>query len=437
MGGEALSPQSSSRDAGLLRRIGVLSFAAAIINGVVGAGIFSLPSAMSQAAGAWAPLAYLLCAIAMGMVVTCCAEAGSRLPTSGGIYGYVTEAFGPLVGFLCGMMTWMSSVLACGGIASAFLGTLGTVVPAVASGPGRALVILAAIGGITLLNLRGVRVGAGLVSVSTGVKLIPLLLFVSLGIWAGPVISAASLPAPDFWRAVILGMFAFSGMETVLGASGEVSDPHRTVPRALFGAMGFVLLLYVAIQLVAQRLLGAALAHQAAPLAAAAAQVSQVAGAVLIAGAAISMLGWIASDILGAPRLLFAFARDGLLPSVLGRVHPGSRVPYVAILVHASLAAGLAISGSFVGLAVAATLNTAGLYFLACGAAWVLHRRGTQSAGHPLNLRLLPVASVLGMISMILLICVARPAEILGLVAVIVASAALYAIMRMIPRATG
>jgi APA family basic amino acid/polyamine antiporter len=424
---------STIRDAGLLRQIGPLALAAAIINGVVGAGIFSLPSAMSQAAGNWAPLAYLLCAIAMGMVVTCCAEAGSRLPTSGGIYGYVTDAFGPFAGFLSGMMTWMASVLACGGIASAFAGTLGSVLPAASGGLGRAAIILAAIGGITAVNLRGVRGGAGLVSLSTAIKLVPLLLFVTLGLFAAPRDAgaiASTLPAHDFAQAVILGMFAFSGMETVLGASGEVADPNRTVPRALFGAMGFVLLLYVAIQIVAQRLLGPALSHQAAPLAAAAAQVSHAAEVILVAGAAVSMLGWIGSDILGAPRVLFAFARDGLLPAILGRIHPGSRVPHVAILFHACLAASLAISGSFVWLAVAATLNTAGLYFLGCGAAWVLHRRKTQLAGTALNIRFLPVASVLGMASMVLLIGVAAKDEILGFVAVIAASAGIYAVMR-------
>jgi len=424
------------RDAGLLRRIGPWALGAAIVNGVVGAGIFSLPSAMSAAAGARAPLAYLACAVAMGMVVTCFAEAGSRMPTSGGVYGYVADAFGEFAGFICGMLTWMASVLACGGIAGAFAATLGSVVPALAGGPGRAAVIMAAIGGIAWVNLRGVRGGAGLVSVSTVIKLVPLLLFVALGlVGARALPPLPSVPLSDgFARAVILGMFAFSGMETVLGVSGEVSNPHRSLPQALFGAMGFVLVLYVAIQLVAQRLLGADLAHQAAPLAAAASRVSQVAGGVLVAGAAVSMLGWIGSDILGAPRLLFAFARDGLLPGVLGRVHARTHVPYVAIILHAGLAASLAISGSFTGLVVASTLNTAGVYLLGCGAAWVLHARGMHSHGVPLSLRALPIVACLGMASMVLLIAVAEYSEIIGLFAVIAGSAALYAVMRFAVR---
>ncbi len=422
-----------SRDDGLRRNIGPWAFGAAIVNGVVGAGIFSLPANMAQAAGWLAPLAYLLCAVAFGMVVTCFAEAGSRMPTSGGVYGYVTDAFGPLPGFICGMLTWTSSVLACGGIAAAFAATIGAVLPGLAEGRGRAAVILAAVGGIAFVNTRGVRGGAGLVSVATAIKLVPLLLFVTLVLWA-PMSGGAHMtlpPATRLGQGVILAAFAFSGMETVLGASGELADAHRALPRALFGAMAFVLVLYVAIQMVAWRLLGPDLAHAVSPLATAAYRVSRLAGIVLTAGAGLSMLGWIASDILGAPRILFAFARDGLLPAALGRAHPRTATPDLAIVFHASLAAALAITGSFESLVVASTLNTAGLYFLGCGAAWVLHRRGTHASGPPVSFRALPAAAILGMTSMVLLVCIAQWNEIGGLCAVVVAIVALYWVMRI------
>jgi amino acid transporter len=426
-------PRSITRDDGLRRSIGPWALAAAIVNGVVGAGIFSLPASMAAAAGGLAPLAYLLCALAMGMVVICFAEAGSRMPTSGGVYGYVTDAFGPLAGFLCGIMTWTASVLACGGIASAFAATLGTVLPQAAGGPGRALVILVSIGGIAWVNLRGVRGGAGLVSAATTIKLVPLLLFVSLGLWAMPSGTAPPLPpGTGLGQAVILAVFAFSGMETVLGASGEVADAHRNLPRALFGAMGFVLVLYIAIQFVAQHLLGGDLPHAAAPLAEAAGRVGGVFRAVLVAGAALSMLGWMASDILGAPRVLFAFARDGLLPAPLGRAHARTGTPDTAILVHAAIAAGLALAGSFTPLIVASTLSTAGLYVLGCGAAWVLHRRGTHALGPPVSFAVLPGAACLGMASMVAIIGVAPREQIIGLGCVILVSVALYYAMRSV-----
>ena len=428
--------QSVGRDAVLRRHIGPLPLAAAVVNGVVGAGIFALPAAMAQSAGAWAPLAYLVCGIATSFVVVCFAEAGSRLPTSGGVYGTVTYAFGPLVGFVCGMLTWVASVLACGGIAAALAATIGTVLPALSQGWGRTAVILLAIGAIAFVNLRGAREAAWMVTAVTLLKLVPLLLFVAVGgaALAGGWLPAAAVPAAPratgLADAVILGMFAFSGMETPLAASGEVTDGHRNVPRALFAAMGFVLLLYVAIQLVAQYLLGASLGGQAAPLAAAAARIGPLGRAVLVAGAGLSMLGWLGSDILGAPRILFAFARDGLLPRILGRADSRTHAPDVAILTHAGIAAALALSGSFTGLVVASTLNSVGLYFLGCGAAWVLHRRDTSTVGKPVSFAFLPAAALCGMAAMVLLVCVAPPREVLGLAAVVVGSVALYAVMR-------
>ena len=425
------------RDSVLRRDIGILALAAAVVNGVVGAGIFTLPSAMAQAAGARAPLAYLVCAVAVGLVVLCFAEAGSRVPTSGGVYGTVVHAFGPLAGFVCGMLTWMASVLGCGGVIGAFAGIVGSVIPALAVGWGRALVVLLAVGSITLVNLRGVREAAWMVSAATLVKLVPLLLFVVAGaavLLSGTVSRPPALPTPSggLAEAVILGVFAFAGMETPLAASGEVRDAHRTVPRALIGAMGFVLVLYVAIQLVAQSLLGAGLAGETAPLAAAAARLGPVAHAMLVAGAAVSMLGWLGSDILGAPRILFAFARDGLLPAVLGHAGRRSQTPDLAILTHAGIAAALALSGSFTGLVIASTLNTAGLYFLGCGAAWALHRRDVRTLGRPVSFAFLPGIALCGMIAMTLLVCVAPRNEIIGLALVVGVSVALYAIMRVL-----
>ncbi len=424
------------RDAGLARRIGVWGLSAAVINGVVGAGIFTLPASMAQAAGALAPWAYVLCALAMSLVVVCFAEAGSRLATSGGVYGTVAFAFGPGAGFVCGMLTWMASVLACGGIAGALASTLASVAPVLGGQGWRVAIIVGALGSIAWINVRGVREAAWFVGAATLVKLVPLGLFVVVGavVWLSggvspaPVLQAA--PLSGLAQAVILGVFAFSGMETPLAASGEVADGHRTVPRALFASMAFVLVLYVGIQLVAQHLLGAGLAGQVAPLAAAAARVGPLARSFIVAGAALSMLGWLGSDILGAPRILFAFARDGLLPRSLGRADPATQAPDVAILVHAAIAAALALSGSFTGLVVASTLNTAGLYFLGCGAAWVLHRRGTRMAGTPVSFAALPLIAAGGMACMIGLVAVAPRGEILGLAGVVVGSLALYGVMR-------
>ena len=104
----------SQRDAGLLRTIGTRGLAANIINSVIGAGIFAVPGALATCIGPYAPLAFLVCGVAIGAVAICFAEGGSRMPTSGGPYGYIEAVFGPLAGYIAGLLPGLGNVLACG-----------------------------------------------------------------------------------------------------------------------------------------------------------------------------------------------------------------------------------------------------------------------------------------------------------------------------------
>ena len=424
-----------ARDRGLRRAIGPLGLAAAIVNVVVGAGVFVLPAAMARAAGGSALWAYAACAVVMGAVVLCCAEAGSRVPTSGGLYGYVDAAFGPLAGFVSGVLLWLSCVLACGGIASALADALGRLSPALASPAARAGVIVLAVGGPAALNALGVRTASRVIAVATAVKLIPLALFVVVGGWVVLQTPAAAAPAGPpvglggVGRAALLALFAFQGMETALGASGEVDRPARNLPVALTAAMALVLALYVAVQLTAQGLLGPALGASSAPLADAMARVDGRLGRLVALGAAVSMAAWIGSDLLGAPRVLFAFARDGHLPAWLGRLTRRG-VPGPAIAVHAVVAVALALTGAFEQLAVLSVLAACGLYIAACLAAWRLARRGVAELGPPLRLPGLPAAAAAGVLGMAAAVALARPAEIAGFVGAVAVSAALYALRR-------
>ncbi len=426
-------PGESLRDRGLVRGVGLAAFTAAIVNGVVGAGVFTLPAVMALNMGPRAPLAFLVCAVAMGAVVWCAADAGRRVPTSGGIYGTVTAGLGPRAGFVTGFVgIWLSSVLSCGGIAAAFADGLGSAVPALAAGLPRALLIIAVIGGLAVVNLRGVGFAARFLTVATLVKLVPLALFVGVGLW---FIDPAKLHAgtatggDGFGRAVIFALFAFSGMETPLSASGEAADPKRTVPRAIFLSMGFVLALYVAVQVVAQGLLGASLARSASPLADAIGTVSPALGIVLLAGATLSRLIWIGSDILGAPRVLFAFARDRLLPAFLGTVDAKTHVPRTAIVVHSLLVIALAISGTFEALAILSGLASTFLYSMACTAAWRLDARAVGGARGRRGV--IAVAAAVGVLAMVAIAVQAKPVELFGLAAAVAIALALYSGRRM------
>jgi APA family basic amino acid/polyamine antiporter len=421
----------NQRDSGLLRAVGPWALSASIVSSVVGAGIFAVPGTLAACTGSYAPLAFLVCSVAVGSVAICFAEGGTRVPTSGGAYGCVAAAFGPLAGYVSGALLWFSNVLACGGIVAALADVAVTLVPPAWSTLARALVIAGVVAGIALVNLGGVTRGARLVDAVTLLKLLPLAIFVTVGVIGIHTENFSGTAAPSaqgLGRALILAMFALTGMETPLSASGEVAEPRRTIPRALATAMISVTLLYVAIQVIAQGILGASLSHSAVPLADAMGRIHPALRSLMLAGAASSMFGWIGSDILGSPRVLFALSRDGFLPRGLGAVHPRTHAPHVAISCHAAVVIVLALTGTFAELAVLATLAVAPLYIAGCAAAFWLARRDVRLAGSPLGFRWLGAAVVTGITSMLVMIALASRAEILGLLALLVVPAVIYAL---------
>ena len=286
----------SQRDAGLVRAIGPWGLAANIINAVVGAGIFAVPGALAACLGPYAPLAFLVCGVAIGSVAICFAEGGSRMPTSGGAYGYVEAAFGPLTGYVAGTLLWLGDVLACGGVAAALADAAVGLLPPLLQATAHAAVIIAVIGGVALVNIGGVARGARLVDLATMLKLIPLVIFLIAGaraIHRANFVQTVEPSTQGMGRALILALFVFTGMEVSLSASGEVAQPARTIPRALAMALVSVTLLYVAIQITAQGILGASLSHSTVPLADAMARISPALRALMLAGAALSMFGWV------------------------------------------------------------------------------------------------------------------------------------------------
>ena len=161
----------------LTRAIGTFGLAAGIINITIGGGIFRLPAIVAGSLGAAAPIAYLVCAIAMGLIVTCIANAGSRVSLTGGPYAYVGTAFGPYAGFLSGLLLWMLGTFATAAVSTIFATSVGLLVPALA-GPMESVVLVAAFVFWSLINLQGVALGVRLNSIATIAKLFPLILII-------------------------------------------------------------------------------------------------------------------------------------------------------------------------------------------------------------------------------------------------------------------
>ena len=371
----------------LSRELGVRQLAAVIFNYTVGSGIFVLPAVVAAQLGPSAILAYLICAFIMALSVTCFAEAGSRVSTSGGPYAYVEAALGPLPGFLTGVLNLLSALAAAGFVASAFAASAAALIgtsSALVKGALMALVLSAA----AAINIRSVSGGARLVEAAVVAKTVPLILFVVVGA-AFVRIEYLSWPAPPPLLSVMstagVLVFAFLGIEGALQPSGEVHDPSRTVPRAVSLAIAAVVVLYISIQVVAQGLVGDALpGDRVAPLAEAAATVVGPAGRTfMLIGATVSMFGFLCGTVLTGPRSLFAFAQGRLAPRALAAVHPSRRTPHVAIIVYVAIALGLALTGSFESLLVLANISGLLVYVGVAVAAWELRRRDVRTHGEP------------------------------------------------------
>src|SRR6266702_3754863 len=167
-------PSVPKEEAGLIRAIGIPGLAANVVNSTVGAGIFALPAAVALQLGASAPLAYIICALAMCLFVTSFAMAGSRVSLTGGLYAYVEVAFGRYVGFLAGVLYFLTAILAISGIGQLIATTVGGLIPVFATQLGRVLVILFILLFLVAINVRGVRIGARAVETVTLIKLAPI-----------------------------------------------------------------------------------------------------------------------------------------------------------------------------------------------------------------------------------------------------------------------
>jgi APA family basic amino acid/polyamine antiporter len=369
----------------LVRVIGVFGLAAAIVNITIGGGIFRLPASVAAALGPAAPLAYIICAVAMGLIVLCIADAGSRVPLTGGPYAYIATAFGPYVGFVSGALLWTMGTLAAAAVSTIFATSLGLLIPAFGGRFRELAVLAAALTFWSVINVRGVRLGSRLNSVATVAKLLPLVLLAIGGLFfvEGANLTWTAAPAAnDVARTCLLLIFAFAGIEVALVPSGEVRDNATTVPRAIALAMIGITVLYVLLQVVAQGILGEGLARStASPLADAAGKsLGGWARNLLLAGASISMFGYIGGVTLSMPRMIYAFARDGFLPRALSAVHPRSQSPQRAIILQGIITFGLAASGTFERLAILANVSGLVLYLGCALAAWRLRTAGIASA---------------------------------------------------------
>ena len=372
----------------LVRAIGRWDLTAAIVNGVIGSSIFGMPDDIARLCGTLSPLAYLLAGLGILAIVLCFAEVASRFDQAGGPYLYAGAAFGPLVGFQAGWLTFWIRTTSVAAALNVFVDYLAQTWSWAGTPAGGAITMTVAMAAITAINVVGVRQATWTIDLFTVAKLLPLALLVLIGLPAfrSETAAAQAVADPQWREAILLLVFAYGGFETPLLAAGEARRPQRDSAFALLTALGVIATFYMLVQLTVIGLVPNA-GGARAPIAAAFQVLIGPAG-VLVASVAVmvSIYGFTTGSVLHTPRLLFAMAERRELPAVLGRVHPRFRTPVVAIVVYAVISLALALygrmqpEGGFQWNAVVSAIVRLVTYGLTCVALLVFRRRATAEA---------------------------------------------------------
>lgn len=395
--GKAIRPMSATpakptSGEGLVRGIRRWDLVAVAINGIIGAGIFGLPAKTYSLIGSYSLFAFIACALVVTLIILCFAEVGSRFEETGGPYLYAREAFGPTVAFEVGWLIWLARLTAFAANCNLMVIYLSFFWPPADSTVPRAIIIILVVVSLTSINIIGVRQAAIASNFFTIGKLIPLLAFIAVGLFFLNPQPLTLGPAPStgaFSQSVLLLIYAFTGFEMAAIPAGEIRDPRRHLPLALMVAIAVVALIYILVQLVCIGTLPG-LATSKFPLADAADQllpplvrwqtwlgivITISGGAIVSAGAIISIVGNLNIILLSGSRVPFAIAEQNQLPAFLAKVHRRFLTPHVAIVITAAVMMLLTLKSSFVAALTISAIARLVTYAATCLALPVLRAR--------------------------------------------------------------
>ena len=390
-------------EADLVRGIRRWDLVAITINGIIGAGIFGLPSKVYALIGTYSLIAFVACALVVALIILCFAEVGSRFDETGGPYLYAREAFQPAVAFEIGWLFWLVRMTAFAANCNLLINYLSFFWTPATLPHWRASIIVLVVVMLAIVNLLGIRQAAIVSNLFTVGKLVPIIIFIAAGIFFLNPQAYEFGPTPTtgaFSQSVLLLVYAFTGFEMATIPAGEVRDPQRSLPRALLIAILVVAVLYIMIQVVCVGTLPG-LAQSQKPLADAGSQfLGAAGGAIISAGAVISITGNLNILLLSASRLPFAMAEQKQLPAFVGTIHRRFFTPYVAILITAGFMLVLTLKSSFLAALTISVIARLVTYAATCLALPVLRRRREA----PAALFRLPGGTAIAILSLILIV---------------------------------
>jgi amino acid transporter len=425
-------------DEKLIRGLGRWDFTAVAVNTIIGAGIFGLPAKVYAGIGSYSLIAFVACAMIIALIVLCYAEVSSRFTATGGPYLYAREAFGSVVGFEVGWLYWIVRVATFAANCNLLVTYLGFFVPGTNEGALRIAFVTFVVLIITVVNLVGIRESALMTNFFTVGKLLPLAIFVVVGLFFISPENFTFSVSPEyssFSSAVLLLIYAFVGFEASVVLAGETREPAKTLPFGLIAALIIVAVFYILIQVVSIGTLPE-LAKSERPIADAAASFMGPLGAAFITtGALISIFGNLNVGVLASTRMLFAMSEQRDLPSVFEKTHAKFKTPYVAIIATSIVILILTIQSSFLTAVAIATITRLIVYATTCLALPIFRRRERLPQPAPFSVPLGIVASILSIGLIVwLLTNVDFAKEGLAIIIAIVVGLAIFATHRIIQR---
>ena len=356
------------------------------INGIVGIGIFLLPNKAYSIIGSASLGVLLFDAVIAGCIALCFAEAASLFTRNGGPYLYAKHALGDFWAFEVGVLKWIVTVIAWAAMAVGFATALGAAVPALSGDFAKDVISFILIVGLTIVNIFGVNVSKFVNNLITISKLVPLALFIAIGIFFinganfTPVFPQDIYVDGSFAQAAVLLFFAYTGFEVIAIAAEDMKNPKKNLPRAIIMCMLLVSVLYMAILAVSIGVLGTDLANTKAPVQDAFnVIVGPIGMYIVLVGTLISMGGINFAEAYYAPRVATSMAEDGMLPNALAKRNRYN-APYVAAIVTAIASVLLAWSGSFTTLAAISAVSRFTQYLPTCLAVIIFRRKWADKA---------------------------------------------------------
>jgi len=354
-----------------------------VVGAIIGADIYVASSFGAAYLGPSSILAWIVAGAIAVVVALCFAQCAALLPRVGGPYAYAKEAWGPFAGFVVGWSLWLAEWVSLAVFPVAFTRYLMFFYPNL-EWTYQIIIKGLFVAFLAVTNIVGAKAAGKINDVLTLVKLAPLIFFSGIGLLYIILNSTVALSnltpfSPygfsNFGVALVLIFWAYAGFEISTIPADEIKDPSRTIPRAIVLGISIVLIFYLTTNIV---LFGVRpheqLAKDTAPLASATASVlgttsilALIGGAIVSVGALVSVAGSDESGMIGASRLGYALAVDGLYPSIFAKVHPRFKTPFLAITIQAITALVAAIVGNL-GMLIATSVFLMAIAYVATSA---------------------------------------------------------------------